>query len=169
VAPVCATDALVTDAQEKELAELGFMTLCHRPGTTAAAFLGTPSLQKPQRYDEEVASANARLSAMLQYMLCVARFAHYVKVLGRDKVGSFAGPEECQSFLARWLQQYVTGNDEAGPELKAKFPLREGRVEVRARPGKPGAYSCVIHLRPHFQLDQIVTAIKLVTELAAPR
>jgi type VI secretion system ImpC/EvpB family protein len=166
--PTCATEVVVTDAQEKELGELGFIPLCHRPGTDVAAFFGNQSIQKPKQYDEAIANINARLSAMLQYMLCVARFAHYLKVLARDKLGSFMGPSECESFLTRWLMNYVSGNEDAGMELKAQYPLREGRVEVKARPDKPGVYTCVIHLRPHFQLDQIVTAVKLVTELAAP-
>ena len=166
--PLGATDVLITDAQDKELGELGFMPLCHRPGTSVAAFQGNQSVQKPRRYDDEPASINSRLSTMLQYMLCVARFAHYVKVLGRDKLGSFTGPGECSQFLSKWLQQYVSGNEDAGPELRARYPLREARVEVRPRPDNPGVYTCVIHLRPHFQLDQIVTSVKLVTELSAP-
>jgi type VI secretion system ImpC/EvpB family protein len=168
VAPTCATDVVLSDAQDKELGELGFIPLCHCPGTDLGAFYGNQSVQKPRRYDREGAAANARLSCMLQYMLCVARFAHYIKVIGRDKVGSFTGPAECENHLTRWLQSYVTGNDQAGPELKAKYPLREGRVEVRERPDNPGVYACVIHLRPHLQVDQAVSAVRLVTELAAP-
>jgi type VI secretion system ImpC/EvpB family protein len=168
VAPVCATDVILTDAQDKELGELGFIPLCHCPGTELAVFYGNQSVQKPRRYDSAAANANARLSSMLQYMLCVARFAHYVKVLGRDKVGSFQGPADCANYLTRWLHNYVNGNDDAGPELRARFPLREARVEVRARPDNPGVYLCVIHLRPHLQVDQAVSGVKLVTELAAP-
>jgi type VI secretion system ImpC/EvpB family protein len=168
VAPTLATDVLVTDAQDKELGDLGFISLCHRPGTDVAVFHGNQSVQKPQVYDEEPATVNARLATMLQYMLCVSRFAHYVKVLIRDKVGSFTGPTECGQYLTTWLQNYVSGNDDAGPELRAKYPLREARVEVRPRPDNPGVYTCVIHLRPHFQLDQLVTAVKLVTDIAAP-
>jgi type VI secretion system ImpC/EvpB family protein len=168
VAPSFSTDVLVTDAQDKELGELGFIPLCHRPGTEVAAFHGNQSVQKPGPYDDEPATVNARLSSMLQYILCVSRFAHYVKVQVRDRLGSFAGPAECANHLTRWLQNYVSGNDDAGSEMKAKYPLREARVEVRPRPDNPGVYTCVIHLRPHFQLDQIVTAVKLVTEIAAP-
>jgi type VI secretion system ImpC/EvpB family protein len=168
VAPLGATDARLTEAQEKQLGESGFMPLSPCPGTEVQAFFTNPSIQRPKQYDEAVATSNARLSAMLQYMLCVARFAHYVKVLGRDKVGTFAGPEEVENFLMRWLQQYTAGNETMGLELKAKYPLREAKVEVRRRPDSPGVYTCVIHLRPHFQLDQIVTAVRLVTELAAP-
>jgi type VI secretion system ImpC/EvpB family protein len=167
-APACSTDVLITDAQDKELGELGFIPLCHRPGTPVAAFHGNQSVQRPRQYDDEPATANARISSMMQYMLCVARFAHYVKVLGRDKLGSFTGPSECAHHLTSWLQNYVSGNDDAGPDLKARYPLREARVEVRPRADNPGVYTCVIHLRPHFQLDQIVTAVKLVTEIAVP-
>jgi type VI secretion system ImpC/EvpB family protein len=168
VAPTCATEVLVTDAQEKELGELGFLPLCHRPGTAVAVFHGNPSVQKPRLYDARPATVNARLSAMLQYMLCVARFAHYVKVLARDRLGSFTGAADCARQLNDWLRNYVSANEDAGPELKAKYPLREANVEVRARPDNPGVYLGVIHLRPHLQFDQIVTAVKLVTEIGAP-
>jgi type VI secretion system ImpC/EvpB family protein len=166
VAPGYATEVLVSDVQDKELGDLGFIPLCHRPGTAAAAFHGNQSVQKPRVYDEEAATVNARLSAMMQYVLCVSRFAHYVKVQVRDKLGSFTGPDECAAFLSRWLQNYLCGNEDAGPELKARYPLRDARVEVKPRPDNPGVYVCVLHLQPHFQLDQLVTAVKLVTELA---
>jgi type VI secretion system ImpC/EvpB family protein len=168
VAPACATDVVVTDAQDKELDDLGLLALCHRPGTEVAVFHGSPSVQKPRQYDDEPAAVNARLSAMLQYILCVSRFAHYVKVLARDRLGSFTGPDDCASHLNEWLQSYVCGNDDAGPELKTRYPLREAHAEVRARPDNPGVYLCVVHLRPHLQFDQVVTAVKLVTEIAAP-
>jgi type VI secretion system ImpC/EvpB family protein len=169
VAPQGPTDATITDAQEKELGELGFIPLCVCQDAGAAAFYGNQSVQKPARFDEAAATANARLSAMLQYLLCASRFAHYVKVISRDKLGSFAGPAECEDYLRRWLMNYTTANDDAGPELKARHPLREARVQVREHPGKPGSYLCVAHLRPHFQLDQLSAGVKLVTELAPGR
>src|SRR5262249_45484039 len=137
---------------------------CHCPDTHVAAFYSNPSIQQPKVYDEAVATANARLSAMLQYMMCVSRFAHYLKVLARDKVGSFIHAGDCQDFLQRWLPDYVqsTGKEAA----QAQYPLREARVEIRDHPGKPGCYLGVFHLRPHFQLDQVTTAVKLTTELA---
>jgi type VI secretion system ImpC/EvpB family protein len=166
VAARFATDVIITDGQEKELGELGFMPLCHCQDTPCAAFYGNPSVQKPKPYDQLAATINARLSAMLQYTLCVSRFAHYLKVIARDKVGSFVGPADCEDYLRRWLLNYTTGNDNADPEARARYPLREARVQVRERPDKPGTYTCVIQLRPHFQLDQMTTAVKLVTELA---
>jgi type VI secretion system ImpC/EvpB family protein len=164
--PRSCTDAIITDAQEKELADLGFIPLCHCQDTDLAVFYGNQSAQKPKVYDELSATINARLSAMLQYMLCVARFAHYLKVMCRDKVGSFKGPGDCEEFLNRWLGEFTTSTEKGGSELKARYPLREGRVQVREWPDKPGSYMCVVHLRPHFQLDQLVTAVKLVTQLA---
>jgi type VI secretion system ImpC/EvpB family protein len=163
--PRSVTDAHVTDLREKELAELGFVPLCHTPGAAEAAFYTVPSAQKPKAYDDPGASANARLSAMLQYMLCVSRFAHYLKVMIRDKVGSFTGAAEVEDALAKWLQQYVVSNDNATPEMKARYPLREGRAQVREVPGKPGSYQCTVFLRPHFQLDQLSAGIRLTTQL----
>lgn len=163
--PKYPTDVFITDAQEKELTELGFIPLCACKDTPWAAFYSTPSIQQHRTYDREAANINARLSASLQYMLCTARFSHYLKILARDKIGAFIGAESCQDFLQGWLRQYCTAMDDASPEVRARYPLREGRIQVREQPGKPGNYFCVIHLRPHFQLDQVATAVKLVTEL----
>jgi type VI secretion system ImpC/EvpB family protein len=160
---------LVTDAREKELGELGFIALCQCVDTEMCAFYGNQSLQKPKVYEELGPTMNARLSSMLQYMLCVSRFAHYLKVLARDKVGSFLTPEECEEFLNRWLAKYTMGKDDAGPELKARYPLREGKVKVREIPGKPGCYQSEIHLKPHYQLDQMVGSVRLMTELNQTR
>jgi type VI secretion system ImpC/EvpB family protein len=166
VAPKSSTDAHLSPQREKELAELGFIPLCHCPDTELSAFYSNQSVQKPKTYDEPAATANARLSAMLQYMLCTSRFAHYLKVIARDKVGGLAGPGECEALLNRWLMNYITTNDNDDADTKARFPLREARVQVREQPGKPGSYQCVIHLRPHFQLDQVLTTVRLTTELA---
>jgi len=163
------TEVIVTDTREKELDELGFIPLCHCQDTEFSAFYTTASIQKPAKYDDPRATANARISAMLQYILCVSRFAHYVKVIGRDKIGSQSSPEDCERFLSEWLRKYTTSSDTAGPEDRAKYPLREAKVVVRERPDKPGCYNCVIHLRPHFQLDQMFMSMKLTTELAPGR
>ena len=166
VAPKYSTDMLITDRDEKTLGELGFMPLCFCKDTPWSAFFGSASVQQPRRFDELIATVNARLSSMLQYMFCVARFAHYLKVIGRDRVGSFMTAEQVQDYLQRWLHRYTIDDDEASSQAKARAPLREGRVDVRELPGKPGRYYCVMHLRPHFQLDQVVTAVKLVTEIS---
>ena len=106
---------------------------------------------------------------MLQYIFCVSRFAHYVKVIARDLIGSQLTPEKCESSLGEWLRKYTISSDTAGPEDKAKYPLREAKVQVRERPDQPGSYSCVIHLRPHFQVDQMFMSMRLATELAPGR
>jgi type VI secretion system protein ImpD len=98
-------------------------------------------------------------------VFCVARVAHYLKVICRDRLGSFAGPADCEAYLRRWLNEYTNANENPSLEMRARYPLREAWVEVRERPEKPGHYLCVAHLRPHFQLDQMVSAVKLVTEL----
>jgi type VI secretion system ImpC/EvpB family protein len=160
------TDAIITDPREKELGELGFIPLCHCQDTNIAAFYGNQSVQKPKVYDEPAATTNARMSAMLQYMLCVSRFAHYIKVMVRDMEGAFVGPSDIEERLRRWLQRYTLASDTGGPETRAQKPLREARVQIVERPDQPGNYQSIIHLRPHYQLDQMVASVRLVAELA---
>jgi len=163
--PKYPTDVLITDAQEKELTDLGFIPLCACKDTGWAAFYSNSSVHRAKSYDRIAATVNARLSAALQYVFCAARFSHYLKVMARDKIGSFLSAEDCEGFLQNWLHNYCITSEDASLELKAKYPLREGRVEVRERPGMAGNYFCIMHLRPHFQLDQVATTVKLVTEL----
>jgi type VI secretion system ImpC/EvpB family protein len=159
------TDVLITDYREKELDEMGFIPLCHCWDTAYSAFYSNASVQVPKRYDTAIATINARLSAMLQYTLCVSRFAHYLKLIGRAKVGSLKRPEELQTYLQTWFNRYTTARDNMSVAEKARYPLRESRVQVSEYPGKPGSYLCVAHLRPHFQLDQLVATIRLETEI----
>lgn len=109
---------------------------------------------------------NARLSSMLQYTLCVSRIAHYLKVMGRDRIGSYQDAQSIERDFQTWLYQYTTASDEASDELRAKYPLNEAKIKVTEKLGSPGKYYSVIHLRPHFQLDQMVSSIKLITELS---
>lgn len=160
------TDVSISEFHERDLADMGLIPLCKIKNTAMSAFYSNQSTQVPKSYTTVVANVNARLSAMLQYILCVSRFAHFIKVIGRDRIGSYASPEECEIFLQRWLHQYVIGSDDASPEMKARYPLRDGRIKVQERPGRPGVYACTVHLQPHFQLEDIVSAFKLVTELA---
>jgi type VI secretion system protein ImpC len=164
----CPTEVVITDRREKELDELGFISLLHCKGTDYAAFFGGHTANKPKVYDEDNATANAQLSAMLPYVLAASRFAHYIKVIMRDKIGSFASGQEIEAYLNRWIKQYTMGRDDAGFEMKAKYPLREARVDVREIPGKPGYYTSVVFLRPHFQLEGLTTSIRLVAELPPP-
>jgi type VI secretion system ImpC/EvpB family protein len=158
-------DAHLTETREKELSDLGFVPLCHMPGVPEAAFYSTPTAQKPKSFDTANATANAKLSAMLHYMLCVSRFAHYLKVIMRDQVGAFTSPNDVERLLTQWLANYVISNDDASNEMKAKYPLREGKVNVWEVSGKPGTYQCTVLLRPHFQLDQLSAGIRLTTQL----
>ncbi len=169
VAPKGSTDVVLTDRQEPGLSELGFIPLCRCHDTPFSAFYGNQSAQKAKKYDDPAASLNAQISTMLQYVLCASRFAHYVKVAARDKIGAFTEAEQCEDFLHRWLQGYVTSDSDASPEVKAQYPLREASVKVRENPGKPGSYLCVIHLWPHFQLDELTTSVRLTTELTPGR
>lgn len=168
VAMKCPTEIAITDRREKELADLGFIPLVHCKGTDYAAFFGAQSSQKPKKYDTDAANANARLSTQLQYLFAMSRFAHYLKAIMRDKIGSFMTRKECEVYLNRWISNYVVSSEDAGMELKAKHPLKEARVEVADIPGKPGCYRAVCFLKPHFQLDELTISLRLVAELPPP-
>ena len=131
-------------------------------------FLQRATCQKPKVYDTDSANANARLSAQLPYIMAVSRFAHYLKAMMRDKIGSFMSREEAERFLNRWITNYVTPDDMASPATKAQRPLREARIEVTEVAGKPGVYRAVAFLRPHFQLDELTVSLRLVAELPGP-
>jgi type VI secretion system protein ImpD len=160
------TDVIITDSIEREIGDLGFVPLCQCYDTPFAAFYSNQSTQKPKRMETREASVNAKLSSMLQHMLCGARIAHYLKVIIRDKVGSLITADECEDYLRNWLFKYTTGREDLDWEEQARYPLREAAVQVKEHPGKPGQFVCVIHLRPHYQLDNMVSELELVTELA---
>ena len=138
VALKCPTEVSIDDRREKELSDLGFIPLIHCKNTDYAAFFDAQSAQKPQLYNTHAANANARLSTQLPYIFSTARFAHYLKAMMRDKVGSFMSRADCQRFLNTWISGYVTEDDSASPAVKAQFPLREARIDVVDVPGKPG-------------------------------
>jgi type VI secretion system protein ImpC len=165
VALKCPTEVAITDRREKEFSDLGFIPLVHCKNTDYAAFFGAQSANKAKKYDSDFANANARLSAQLQYLFAVSRFAHYFKAIMRDKVGSFMSRSDCENFLSQWILQYVVANDNVSAETKAQRPLREARVEVVEVPGKPGVYKAIAFLRPHFQLDELSMSLRLVAEL----
>jgi len=168
IALKCPTEVQITDRREKELADLGLAPLVHCKDTDYAAFFSVQTCQKPKTYDTDAANANARLSAQLPYIMAASRFAHYLKAMMRDKIGSFMSREEAETFLNRWITRYVTPDDSASPAAKAQRPLREARVDVSEVPGKPGVYRAVAFLRPHFQLDELTVSLRLVAELPAP-
>ncbi len=168
VALKCPTEIAITDRREKELADNGFIPLVHCKGTDYAAFFSAQSANKPKLYDSDLANANARLSSQLQYIMAVSRFAHYLKSMMRDKIGSFMSCEQAEKFLNNWISNYVVLDDNAGQETKARYPLREARIEVAEIPGKTGAYKAVAFLRPHYQLDELTVSLRLVAELPPP-
>jgi len=165
IALKCPTEIAITDRREKELSDLGFISLVHCKNTDYAAFFGAQSAQKSKKYNTDSANANAVLSAQLQYIFTVSRIAHYMKAMMRDKIGSFAAASNVEDFLNRWLMQYVLLDDNASQEAKAQFPLREASVQVAEVPGRPGVYRAVSFLRPHFQLDELSVSLRLVAEL----
>jgi len=166
----CPTEIAISDRREAELANCGFMPLIHRKNTDVAAFIGAQSLQKPAEYDDPDATANARLSARLPYLFASCRFAHYLKCMVRDKVGSFKEREDMQRFLHNWVQQYVLGDpSRAGDEMKAKKPLAGAEVVVEEIEGNPGYYSAKFFLRPHYQLEGVNVTLSLTSKLPSAK
>jgi type VI secretion system protein ImpD/type VI secretion system protein ImpC len=162
-------EVALTDDQERQVVEAGLMPLIGLEGLPEAAFAAAPSLHRPPRMTGEGANANQRLSAQFNAVLCVSRFAHCVKMLGRDMVGSFKTPPDIERRLQTWLMQYTSATSGAVGESGARQPLRNAKVEVREKPGQPGVFGCTILMQPHFQLDEVGAAFRLVTDLTAPR
>jgi type VI secretion system protein ImpC len=166
VAMKCPTEIAITDRREFELSNLGFLPLVHAKGKDFAVFMGTQSCQKPKQYFDPGANANAELSTKLNYLFCVSRLAHYLKVMARDKIGSFMEVSDCAAWLNNWIQNYVLGNPAgAAEELKAKRPLSEARIDVTEVKGRPGHYQAVAYLRPHYQLEALNASMRLVAEV----
>lgn len=165
VAMKCPTEVAITDRREAELSSNGFLPLVHWKNTDYAVFLGGQTVNKPKEYDSPDATANAALSARLPYIFATSRFAHYLKCIVRDKVGSFKEKDDMQRWLSDWISNYVTGDPNASEEIKAKYPLAEAKVDVEAIEGQPGYYSAKFYLRPHYQLEGLTTSLRLVTKV----
>lgn len=166
VAMKCPTEIAISDRREFELSNLGFLPILHKKDTDLAVFMGAQSCQKPKAYFDPVANANAELSTKFNLILNTSRFAHYLKVMARDKIGSFMEVSDCEVWLNQWIQNYVVVNPQnVGEETKAKQPLQEATVEVREVRGKPGSYEAVAYLRPHYQLESLSTSMRLVAEV----
>lgn len=161
----CPTEVSITDRREKELSDLGFIALCHCLGTGNAVFFGGQTTNEPKTYISDSANANARLSASLPYILAASRFAHYIKVIMRDKIGSFMTRGNVETFLNSWISQYVLLDENAPQDAKAAYPLSQAHVAVSEVPGSPGTYTAVVFLRPHFQLEELTASIRLVANL----
>jgi type VI secretion system protein ImpC len=166
IAMKCPTEIAISDRREFELSNLGFLPLLHSKGKDFAVFMGAQSCQKPKTYFDPAANANAELSAKFNLILNTSRFAHYLKVMARDKIGSFMELGQCSTWLNNWIQNYVVASPElVGDDVKAKKPLADAKVNVRAVAGKPGSYEAVAYLRPHFQLETLTTSMRLVAEV----
>ncbi len=158
-------ETIITDRREKELDDLGFLSLVYKRGTDTATFFGSKTIHKLTEYDNDLANANAQLSIELPYVMAVSRFAHYLKVIMRDKIGSFTTQGEIDNYLNNWISRYVILDDSASTYIKSCYPLREARVDILPVPGKVGAYRAVMYLRPHFYLNELSVSLRLVTEL----
>ena len=165
----CPTEIGITDRREAELAKNGLMPLSHWKNEDYAAFIGAQSLQKPAEYDDPDATANANLAARLPYLFSTCRFAHYLKCIVRDKIGSFKEREDMANWLNKWIMQYVTGDPHASEEVKARYPLAAAEVVVEDVEGDPGYYSAKFYLRPHYQLEGLSVSLRLVSKLPSAK
>lgn len=161
----CPTEIGITDRREAELSKLGFLPLCHYKNTDYAVFFGAQTAQKPKKYDRPEATANAAISARLPYIMATSRIAHFLKVMARDKIGSFLEVSDCEAWLNRWIKNYVNSNPNADQEMKAKYPLAEAKIQVKEIPGKPGSYNAVAHLRPWLQFEELTTSLRMVARI----
>jgi type VI secretion system protein ImpC len=161
----CPSEVAITDRREAELSHLGFLPLCHYKNTDYSVFFGAQSTQKPKKYDKPEATANASLSARLPYLLAASRIGHYLKVIARDKIGSFMERDECEKWLHNWIHQYVSADKTPDAKAKASHPLAEAQVEVTDDPSDPGSYNAVIHCRPWLQLESLTASIRMVAQL----
>lgn len=162
----CPTEIAISDRREAELAKSGFMPLVHKKNSDMAAFIGAQSMHKPAEYDDPDATANANLGARLPYMFAVCRFAHYLKSIVRDKVGTFKGRDDMQRWLNDWIMNYVDGDPSiSSDETKAKRPLAGAEVIVEEVEGNPGYYTSKFYLRPHYQLEGLTASLRLVSKL----
>lgn len=166
----CPTEIAISDRREVELAKNGLMPLIHKKNSDIAAFIGAQSLQKPVVYDDHDATANSNLSARLPYMFAICRFAHYLKCIVRDKIGSFKEREDMEKWLNRWINYYVEPSPStASEEDKARKPLAAAEVTVEEVEGNPGYYNSNFFLRPHYQLEGLTVSLRLVSKLPSQK
>jgi type VI secretion system protein ImpC len=161
----CPAEIGITDRREAELSKLGFLPLCHYKNTDYAVFFGAQTAQKPKKYDKPAATANASISARMPYIMATGRIAHFLKVMARDKIGSFMEAKDCEHWLNRWINNYVNTETNAGQELRAKYPLAEAKIEVKEVPGAPGSYNAVAWLRPWLQMEELTASMRMVASV----
>lgn len=161
----CPTEIGITDRREAELSKLGFLPLCHYKNTDYAVFFGAQTVQKPKKFDDPDASANSEISARLPYIMATSRIAHFLKVMARDKVGSFMEAADAEEWLNRWISSYVNNSQGASADMKARYPLAEANIEVKEVPGQPGVYSAIAWLRPWLQMEELTASLRLVANI----
>lgn len=165
IAMQCPTEIAITDRREAELSSLGFLPLSHYKNTDYAVFFGGQTVQKPKVFDLPDATANAAISSRLPYIMATSRIAHYLKVMARDKVGSFMEAEDMEHWLNRWINNYVNASEEGGQDMRAQYPLREAKIQVTPVPGSPGSYNAVAWLRPWLQMEELTTSLRMVARI----
>ena len=163
----CPTEIAITDRREAELSKLGFLPLCHYKNTDYAVFFGAQTTQKPKKYDRPEATANASISARLPYIMATSRIAHFLKVIARDKIGSFMERQDCEDWLKRWISNYVSTDPHPSEDVKARYPLAEAEIKVEEIPGSPGSYNAVAWLRPWLQLEELTSSLRMVAKIPA--
>ncbi|MDH5179563.1 MAG: type VI secretion system contractile sheath large subunit [Gammaproteobacteria bacterium] len=161
----CPTEIGITDRREAELSKLGFLPLCHYKHTDYAVFFGAQTTQKPKKFDDPAATSNAEISARLPYLMATGRIAHFLKVMARDKIGSFMEASDAEVWLNRWINNYVNATPGASAEMKARFPLADAQVEVKEVPGQPGVFSAIAWMKPWLQMEELTTSLRLVAQI----
>ena len=161
----CPTEIGITDRREAELSKLGFLPLCHYKNTDYAVFFGAQTAQKPKKFDDPAATANCEISARLPYIMATSRIAHFLKVMARDKIGSFMEAGEAEEWLNRWISGYVNASPGASAEMKARFPLAEASIEVKEVPGQPGVFSAIAYMRPWLQMEELSASMRMVATI----
>lgn len=161
----CPTEIGITDRREAELSKLGFLPLCHYKSTDYAVFFGAQTTQKPKKTNDPDANSNAEISARLPYIMATSRIAHFLKVMARDKIGSFMEPADAEEWLNKWISNFVNASPTASADMKARYPLAEAKIEVREIPGQPGSYSAIAWLRPWLQMEELTTSLRLVAKI----
>ncbi len=161
----CPTEIGITDRREAELSKLGFLPLCHYKNTDYAVFFGAQTTQKPKKFDDPSATANSEISARLPYIMATSRIAHFLKVMARDKIGSFMEATEAEEWLNKWISNYVNASPGASAEMKARFPLAEASIEVKEIPGQPGVFSAIAYMRPWLQMEELSASMRMVATI----
>ena len=161
----CPTEIGITDRREAELSKLGFLPLCHYKNTDYAVFFGAQTAQKPKKFDDPAATGNSEISARLPYIMATSRIAHYLKVMARDKIGTFMEAGEAEEWLNRWISGYVNASPGASAEMKARYPLAEANIEVKEVPGQPGVFSAIAYMRPWLQMEELSASMRMVASI----